>query len=316
VALPVHRSVCQTHAMCGGRTGYLHPGYAASFVEFGDVRPLARSGAWLLVRPIEGTAHCDAIAGYRHLFCADWAGLAADLAACADLVSVTAVTDPLGSVQETDLRRAFPEVVRRYKDNRIIDLHDLHPSRHHRAETRKALKAVDVRVEPDPSARLDDWETLYGELRIRHGLSGLGAFSKTAFRAQLATPGCVAFRAVAGGDAVAMSLWYVMGEVAHYHLSASNADGYRASASYALMQTAIESFAQRGVRMMNLGAAAGVEAEPDDGLSRFKAGWTLLVRPSYLCGRINEPVEYARLAARRGTAPSAYFPAYRAGEHR
>jgi hypothetical protein len=247
------------------------------------------------------------------LFCSDWTSLAADLDERTDLVSVTAVTDPLAHVSETDLRAAFPDLVRSYKDNRVIDLRDVSPSRHHRAEVRRAQRSLEIRIEPDPAAMLDQWDRLYAELRQRHGLAGLMAFSRTAFRAQLETPGCVAFTALAGGDPVAMALWYVMGDAAHYHLSASDLAGYRASASYALMDAAIGAFADRGVRFMNLGAAAGIEADDDDGLGRFKAGWTNQVRPSFLCGRIVDRAEYARLAA--GAQRPEYFPAYRAGEH-
>lgn len=299
----------------GGRQGYLHPRYAASLTEFGEIRHLPHSGAWLLVRPIPASSRCDARAGYRHLLCADWSSLHADLDVCSDLVTVTAVTDPCATVSLAELRRCFPDLVRPYKLNSIIELSAPTPSRHHRKEARRALRTIQVEVADDPASYLDEWESLYDDLRVRHRLTGITAFSRLSFCHQLATPGCVLFRALSDDRAVAMSMWFVVGDVAHYHLSASNAAGYRSSATYALMQTAIAEFAGRGLRLLNLGAAAGIESTPADGLGWFKAGWATCTRPSFLCGRIIDRQEYARLTAcqveRR--APSDYFPPYRRG---
>ena len=65
---------------------------------------------------------------------------------------------------------------------------------------------------------------------------------------------------------------------------------------------------------MNLGAGAGLTADAEDGLSRFKRGWATGVRPVHFCGRVLDPVEYERLAARSRERAGGYFPAYRHGE--
>lgn len=295
-----------------GVTGYLHPHYAASLAEFGQPRRLPSSGAWLLVRRIPGSDRFDAMAGDRLLFCSDWAGLTEDLDAIHDLVTLTAVTDPFGPWEPAELRRSFPDLVQPYKEHFVVDLRRLAPSAHHRAKVRNALRSIDVRVEADPILFLDEWEELYSHLRARHNLSGMRAFSGTAFERQLATPGCVAVRSLLEGVCVSMTIWYVMGDIAYSHLTASSEAGYRSSASYASMQAAVETFTRQGLRWLNLGAGAGTRSS-NDGLTYFKRGWATGSRPSYLCGRIFDRSTYEKLAG-TGTPQDSYFPAYRRGE--
>jgi hypothetical protein len=271
------------------------------------------SGAWFLVRPITGSGKCDAMAGDRLLFCAGWQGLAADLDAIHDLVSVTAVTDPFADVSPDHLRRCFPDLVRPYKEHYVIDLRSPKPSPHHRAKARKAFLSLETSVSFEPSAYLDEWESLYSELRSRHKLAGMRAYSRATFQGHLALPGCVAIRALQNGRPVSMSLWYVMGDVVHYHLSASNAPGYELSATYALIQTAIDTFRGKGLRWLNLGAGPGARTAHEDGLGRFKRGWTAATRPTFLCGRVFDHDEYRRLAGAE-FSDQTYFPAYRRGE--
>jgi hypothetical protein len=185
------------------------------------------------------------------------------------------------------------------------------PSAHHLAEVRRARQRLSLDVILDPTRLVSDWAMLYAELRDRHAISGLAAFSRDSFARQFATPGCVVTVASQGTRPVSMSVWYQMGEVAHYHLGASNSIGYRTSASYALVDTAVEYFRALGVRWLNLGSSAGIEGDNADGLSRFKRGWTTVWRQSYLCGRILDMSAYQRLVAAAGNSGTTFFPAYR-----
>jgi hypothetical protein len=55
--------------------------------------------------------------------------------------------------------------------------------------------------------------------------------------------------------------------------------------------------------------------DADDGLTRFKAGWSNAERTNWLCGRIFDREAYAALSRMNvGAASRDYFPAYRAGE--
>jgi hypothetical protein len=293
--------------------GYLHPRYTTSLSEFGQPSALPESGGWLLVRPIRGTPHRDAIGGDRLLFCSDWSRLEHDLNRISDLVTVTAVSDPFANVEPEYLRRCFPDLMVRYKEHYVVDLQRPSPIAHHRAKVRKASPFIQTRVVLTPSAYLDVWEGLYSELRQKHNLSGMRAFSRPAFEQQLTIPGCVAVMAFLDGSCVAMNLWYIMGEIAYSHLTAANSLGYQFSATYPLIQSAIEAFPSYGVRWLNLGAGAGSQSADHDGLAWFKKGWSTGTRPTYLCGRIFDHDTYRNLAGAE-IQSLGYFPAYRRGE--
>ena len=305
VSVPLHRDRTRRE------TGYLHPSYWASLAEFGRPAPLPNSGAWLLVRRIPKSGEQDAFAGYPRLICPDWSQLADDLKEHQDVVSVVAVTDAFAEVSRAVLTASFPALVRPYKSHFLIETERAKPSGHHRRKVRRALQSVVVVADDSSTAHLDVWEALYGDLRLRHSLSGLHALSRTAFQEQLSVPGSVFIRAMIGERCVSATLWYVMGDVAYYHLGASHPDGYAVSASYALIARAIDVLGSRGVTWLDLGAYAGRRYDPADGLSRFKRGWSSEMAPTYLCGRVNDEVAYRELVAGTPGATEEFFPAYR-----
>lgn len=298
-----------------GETGYANPLYARSLAEFGAPRVLPESGTPFLERSIPGIDHVDAMGCYPLLACRDWSMLHLDLEALGDdLVSFSAVTDPFGDYGEDYLRRCFGDVVVPFKEHFVTDLEEpvnTSVSKHHRYYARKALEKVRVERCGEPPLFLDEWAGLYAALIERHGLTGIKAFSRESFARQLAVPGLVMLRAVAGDETVGMHLWYLSGEVAYSHLAASSGLGYELMASYALHRFAIEHFAGR-LRWLNLGAGAGVGSNVG-GLDKFKKGWSTGTRTAYFCGRILDPVKYAELS-RTGAPGTGYFPAYRAGE--
>ena len=111
-----------------------------------------------------------------------------------------------------------------------------------------------------------------------------------------------------------MMWWFVSGSVAYYHLAAFSDKGYELHASFALFWHAIEIFRAQGLRWLSLGAGAGLDDHPMDGLSRFKRGWSTGTRVTYLCGRIFDRVRYDQIVKSRGIQDHNYFPAYRTGE--
>jgi hypothetical protein len=229
------------------------------------------------------------------------------------------VIDPLANRPPSELARLFPDLARPLKEHFVVEL-DGEPHRsvdaHHRRNARKALRTLSVERSEAPSEWASQWIALYAELIARHEISGIPALSPAALREQLEVPGAVAFRAREADASVAMLVWYVVGRAAYYHLGASSPRGYALHASFALFWEALAYFAQLGLTTLELGGGAGAVARADDGLSRFKRGWSTGTRTAYLCGRIFDHRAYAELAARRGTAASAsgYFPAYRSGE--
>lgn len=298
-------------------TGYLHAGYAASLSFAGVPNRLPLSGAWLLEREIPGTSHRDATGCYPLLCCEDWGALPADLEALGtEVVSVVAVADPFGGHGgEAGLRAAFPEQVLPFKEHFVADLRespDRFVSPHHRRNARRALASLRVEPVAEPASALDEWVELYAVLTARHRITGMAAFPREAFRGQLGVPGLVALRASLDGVTVGMTLWFRHGDRAYYHLGAYREAGYAHGAAFALFRTAMERFADAGVRWLALGAGAGVRSDADDGLSRFKRGWANSTRTAFLCGRVCDPARYAALIARRGGGGETFFPAYRA----
>lgn len=299
-------------------SGYAHPGYAASFAEFGAARALGSSGGWVLERPVGASGRTDAMGCYPVFACRDWSALRDDLAAVGDdLVSLSLVTDPFGDFEVAELERCFPELCAPFKQHFVVDLARDPASfvdRHHQRNARRARARVRVeRCDGDPGI-LDDWVGLYSTLTERHGIRGISAFSREAFRGQLGVPGLTAFRARVDERTVGMILWYTSGPVAYYHLAAYSEEGYRCGASFALFQESLEHFARQGLAWLSLGAGAGASGDGSDGLTRFKQGWATDTRTVFLCGRVFDPGAYAALSRAAGTDGSAYFPAYRRGE--
>ena len=121
-------------------------------------------------------------------------------------------------------------------------------------------------------------------------------------------PGLLMYRASSGGQTVGFSLWMVHGSSAYGHLAAYTAEGRQGGVAYAFYWTILRDLRMLGVEMVDL--RGGVT--DDDGLARWKAGWTHESRPSLVCGAIVRPAEYAELTRVRGDGSTSYFPSYRA----
>lgn len=298
-------------------SGYLHPQYAGSFREFGTPSALGRSKGWILRRPISGSGHEDAMGCYPLFACQDWSQLHHDIDdLVGQLVSLTLVTDPFGAYDEADLRRCFPDLMVPFKRHSVIDLEqpvERIVTRRHRKEARRALRNVSVHVHPDPPAFLETWMGLYDHLVARHRISGIRAFSRSAFAEQLATPGMVVLWASRADEPVAATLYLTHGDVAYGHTLACTDTGYQSGALYALIWSAIDVFSG-SLRWIDLMGVPGAQDAGSEGIRHFKRGWSTETRTAWLCGRILDATRYAELVAATGTAGTRYFPAYRDGE--
>ena len=312
----------------GGAAGYLSAAYTESLTEFGAPLALPRSGSWLLRRPVAPGIR-DAMGPYPLFCCRDWRALGADLDELASAsahsdagadapISAVVVTDPFADCDPALLTAAFRDRAVAFKDHFVADLSrplSSFVSAHHRRYAHRDNLAVEVCA--DPLRWLDDWCALYQNLCARHGIRGVPALSRAAFRRQLEVPGLIAFRASAGADTLGMVLWYRQRDVAYYHLAAYSDEGYRQRASFPLFWLAFEHLAAGGVAWAGLGAGPSANAgasQGTDGLVRFKRGWSTGTRTTYLCGRIFRSETYQALARERGFEESRYFPAYRQGE--
>lgn len=294
------------------QTGYLHSDYARSLQAHGRPLLLRHSRGRLLARTVPGLQDEDAGGCYPLFCCTHWDALGEDLFELrGSLVSAVFVGDPFGVNDPRSLRPHFSHGVEAYKEHTVVDLAvpiERSVDAAHRRKSRRALAEVQVEVLAEPRRHLAEWRSLYRELIARHGIRGISAFSDEAFACQLAIPGLVALRATAGGETVGMNLWFCQGDVGYFHLGACSRKGYQLLASFALFWTALEMF--RGqLAWLNLGAGAGVRPVAEDGLARFKRGWSPLTRTAYLYRHVFQPRRYAALC--HGLASDDFFPAYR-----
>lgn len=301
--------------------GYGSETYARSLDFAGEPIMLQKSGSWLLKRSVPNTPFHDAMGCYPLMCCHDWGQLAGDIdAAGHDLVSVVAVTDPLGQYSAgVELKKAFPDLMRPYKQHYITDLGRSpsdYISSHHRRYARHALKNLRIEHVENPLELIDTWTELYSILVERHGISGISRFTKECFYHQLNVPGIFVLRALEDEVTVGMTLWYLQGNHAYYHLGAYSPSGYASRASYAIFSKAIEFFSDAGYSTLVLGAGAGLD-DKVDGLTMFKQGWATGTKTAYLCGRIFDKKRYEQLAASLNYSQSnsqaeSFFPIYRA----
>ena len=183
----------------------------------------------------------------------------------------------------------------------------------HRKNARRALRNVQVNVCENPVGFLEKWVTLYNNLVEKHKISGIPAFSRTAFTKQLGLPGTVVLSAMHGDELVGAQIYFIQGDVVHCHLGAASQNGYDLGAIYALDFYSIEYFADKA-RWLNFGGGKNIIGGPLDGLSLYKKGWSTETRITYLCGRIFDQNIYNKIVNEKGIFRNDYFPAYRKGE--
>lgn len=295
--------------------GYGSNAYLASLGHIGTPLALPGSGGFLLRRGIPNTGSWDAAGPYPLLACTNWPALADDFAHLnEELVSVAAVIDPLAGTSREQLQSAFPDLLVPFKRHYVVDLTDdfvTTRSTHHRREVRRALKQVSVQRAENPADFEDEWCALYEGLIRGMGASGaLADFTPEGLVQQLSLAGMTYFRAMQGDKCVGACLFLRHGSRTHYHLSASNAEGRKVQATYALLDAAILHAAEIGCELACLGGAASLVDDEQDGLARFKKGWSTDSVVAHLGGRILDPERYRSLTGQR--SETRFFPAYRA----
>lgn len=298
------------------KTGYLHRLYAESLGEFGQPREFPSSGGWILQRRTPVLECHDAMGCYPLFCCQDWRRLADDLEQLrTSVVSVSLVADPFGDYTPELLKSCF-DIVLPYKQHFVADLNlplQQFTSARHRYFAHQALRKISVEVCSDPVKHLDEWVEFYDHLIEKHRITGMRCFSRESFARQLSVPGLVMFRATEGGEPLSLDLWYVQGDVAQAHLVGASPRGYELHVSYGLKLFILQYFIGK-VRWANLGAAPGLKAQADNGLARFKRGWSSETRTAYFCGKILHPAAYQELVRATRSDGARFFPAYREGE--
>jgi hypothetical protein len=307
------QSACATEVERARDHGYANHQYAQSLAEFGTIRKLPECSGWVIERAIPNSILLDGMGCYPLFCCRDWSALSSDLQSLAEgLICVSLATDPFAKVSFPQLEAMFPDVCYEYKQHFVTDLSVPLESTvrgHHLRHVRKAMASLKVHQSSRGDELLSRWQSLYQNLIERHAISGIATFSPGAFERQMQVPGFIAFSALERDETCGITLWYVQGEVAYYHLGAYSDRGYDLGASYALFWNALTHFAGTGVRWAALGAGAGARTSTS-GLTRFKQGWATGTRPVYFCGRILQPAAYQSLLS-SDAEKTDFFPAYR-----
>ncbi len=185
-----------------------------------------------------------------------------------------------------------------------------------RRHTKQAQRAG-VRVRRAGS--LDDvreFHRLYALTMDRRGADDRYRFPLEHFAAFFETmPGNAFFVLAEHGDrAVAGGLYLQGGTDVYWHLSAADMEASRVRPVNAYVHDTIVRAARGGMKRMLCGGGYA----PDDGVFRFKAGFSPLRAPFRTYKRIHDAAAYTELlrawsAHHGGSAPRArYFPAYRA----
>ncbi|MCG6863995.1 MAG: GNAT family N-acetyltransferase [Thiogranum sp.] len=296
--------------------GYLGRAYIDALAQFGRALELPASRGWLLAREIPGHPRAEDACGAYPLFCCrDWSRLAEDMQALEGrLVSCVLVTDPFGDYGQDDLEAAFPDLVKPFKEHFTIELN--HPLENivkarHRSYARQALREYRVALCEKPLQLLQRWRQLYSLLIQRHDIHGMARFSDEGFLRQFQIPGVRVFYAERNGVIEGMQVWFRHNDVAYYHLGAYSDTGYRSRVSYALMWSSLLWFYAAGTTRVDLGGGAGL-GQKEDGLTRFKRGWSNSNKNVYLCGRILNEALYNHLVDGAELSGQTYFPLYRA----
>ena len=288
---------------------YATAAYAKSLAHVGEAFAVPEWGGHVLVRPTPDGVSRDAMGPYPLTALPPDADLPGGLArlARAGLASVVLVVDERLRPSGDALAEAF-DFARPFKSHHLYDrgLGPLAYSKHHRYELKRALARVEAR-EIVLADHLPAWSALYGELAARHGLGGLHAFPAAHHQALARLPGLRAFGAFAEGRLVSAHLFVTHEGYAISHLAASAPEGYATGAAYAVNDLAITALSVCAA--INFGGGPGAGDDPDDGLVRFKRGFSNRTAPAWLCGKVLDAAAYERLS--RGFAQSGFFPAYR-----
>ena len=287
---------------------YASEAYARAFPPAYTPVYLEQAKSWALKRPIAGTPYFDAMGCYPLTPIAENADLAQDFdkLRAQGLVSLVLVTDPFFSPDPAVLQSAFDLAVP-YKEHYLNDfsLPGVYDSKNHHYKVRRALKSCEVK-KIELRDYLDEWCALYDALIVKHDMRGIQAFSRDYFE-KLCALEPVAVGAFANGALISCQLWLAHEGYVYSHLVASNEEGYRIRAAYAVYDFSLRYFKERGAKAVDLGSGAGV-SESSGGLAMLKKGFSTKTAPCYLCGKILNPDIYAALSANKKTA---FFPAYR-----
>jgi hypothetical protein len=261
----------------------------------------------LIVRPIEGTAHADAVSPYGYpggrvdglndvpQAAVDW---------CAtQLVSIFVrdrVTGPRCFAEATQRNEVF------FIDPRLpLEFREMH-RRHVRRNARLGfVSSYQPVCESSPEER-EGFKEVYRQTMVRDGAASRYFFSDAYFEELFSSPAAWLVTTRAPDGCVASAAVCVNSDgVLHYYLGGT-ADAYLARSPSKNLFVAMSELCAELCLPLHLGGGR----QPGDGLEEFKRGISNTSSRLYTHEIICKPEVYARLSASDGHG--GYFPAYRA----
>jgi len=286
--------------------------YARTLKNIGQALFVPHWRTSVLVRKINATCE-DIIGVYPITVIAQDADLKGglDYLKKAGFVSVILVFDHFNHPSVSKLQEAF-EFFRPFKEHYIYrpQASPIKYSKHHRYEIRKALKTLHVE-KINLGNEIHHWQELYSNLIKRHHLKSLHVFPPEHYQTLSHLEGIISFGAWMNNKLVSCHIWAEHNGFVHSHLAASNETGYETSAAYALNDLAITYFNE--AKIINFGGGAGFTNDLNNGLVKFKRGFSNEQAMSYLGGAILNKDIYQKLLLEYGVNNTVtdFFPAYR-----
>lgn len=220
-----------------------------------------------------------------------------------DAITTTVITNPLGNNSTM--------IGEDYKLHAVAECNlfrmAILPENHRRNIKKCQVQALTL-VSISPADNADDLINLYPNLIKRHNINGVTAYTPDQLRTLLKVPGAVLFkvRCVEYGI-VNVSLFYIYKDDAYYHLSCQSDHGYKINSNFLMMYDAIRFFKSLGLNRVEIGSHP--DGAINDGLARFKTGFSTCTLPNQIFKYIHKPDIYAKLCVDRDL--NGYFPAYR-----
>lgn len=260
----------------------------------------------LLKRPIPGSARFDGIGPWPYLWVDDGDDLAALRDGFADLVTVTAVTQPGFDPRGVDPSIDAALLKQHFVFDPLLPTPPL--SKRSRQRLRRAEEVGNFEIVDDRAERMAI-APVYDGLLGRRGLKGgLFDFPSAHFEAIADLPESTFFRAARAGEIGAMACGIVHDDMLQILHTAISETGLAWHASYLLMRGMQDHARERGLRLLTGGMPDGAR----DGLRTFKLRWANSFAPVHLVRIVNDQAAYHALGRGRDAGGSDYFPAYRA----
>jgi hypothetical protein len=284
--------------------------YARTLEHVGEPHFVPDWGTYVIARPVEAF-HRDVAGPYPLAMLKPDADVRGGIEQLREegFISAVLVCDHLSGPAMRVLTNAFARA-EPFKQHYVVDrsIQPWLPSNHHQDEIRRATRRGIVVEWTALSDVLDDWVSLYAELKSRRGVSGTADFSRSSFERLAQCSGLRTAVAYLNGDVVGSHLWFSHEGRMWSHLASTNELGRRNGAAYALYDFSIR---ESGASLVSLGGAAGTVESEDDGLARFKRGFANSSILTNLYGAILDANRYDELCDERRAGESTFFPSYR-----